>query len=409
MRLPRLVLGVATAALVAVGAAACGSTAAPTTTTTTLPPLPPQVYAYVTMIGPGSGIGLGHTVVPVNVSVGGTGAGTPIAVGTYPDAIAITPDGTRAYVTNYTSNSVTPVDLLTGKALPPIALGANAGPAGIAITPNGTTAYVTDAGATGTLGDTITPIDLATGKTLAPITVGPGPEGIAITPNGDRAYVGDAGAFVAGQTGAIGSTVTPVDLTTGKALAPIPVGNAPAAVAITPDGTTALVANVNSGSVSPIDVATDKAGSPISLQGGPVSIAFLGFRAHDRLGRRRGLDSVENGQRDTGRPHERHRRGADRRREEPPVHRHQPRRHGLGRLLRQPDARPRQHQDAEAGYSHPPSRRTLRRRRDLPVRLEHHPNHGSGKSQGLEEQDLGAIRSRPGPVSGASGPSRRCC
>jgi len=226
------------------------------------------------MIGTGASIGIGHSVVPVNVSLGGTGAGTALAVGTYPDAIAITPSGTRAYVTNYTSNSVTPIDLQTGKALPSIALGSVAGPAGIAIAPDGGTAYVTDAGASGTLGDTITPIDLLTDKTLPAITVGPGPEGIAITPDGARAYVADAGAFVPGQTGSIGSTVTPVDLTTNKALAAIPVGNAPAGIAITPNGSTALVANVNSGSVTPIDIATDKAGSPISVVGGPVGITI---------------------------------------------------------------------------------------------------------------------------------------
>jgi YVTN family beta-propeller protein len=226
------------------------------------------------MVGPGSNIGNGHTVIPVNVSLGGNGPGPSIGVGTYPDAIAITPNGTRAYVTNYDSNSVTPIDLESGTVLPSIALSANAGPAGIAIAPDGDTAYVTDAGASGTLGDTITPIDLATGKTLAPITVGSGPEGIAITPDGARAYIADTGAFVPGQPGSIGSTVTPVNLTTGKALAPIPVGNAPTAIAITPDGSTALVANVNSGSVSPIDLANDTAGPPISVQGGPTSIAI---------------------------------------------------------------------------------------------------------------------------------------
>jgi YVTN family beta-propeller protein len=177
-------------------------------------------------------------------------------------------------VTNYTSNSVTPIDLVTGKVLPSISLGSTAGPAGIAITPDGAMAYVTDAGAAGTLGDTITPIDLATDKTLTSITVGPGPQGIAITPDGKHAYVADAGAFVPGQTGNIASTVTPVDLTTGKALLAITVGNAPTAIAITPDGSTALVANTNSGSVSPIDLANDKAGSPISVQGGPISIAI---------------------------------------------------------------------------------------------------------------------------------------
>ena len=228
----------------------------------------------MTLVGTGANLGLGHSVVPVEVSLGGSGPGAPLGVGTYPDAIAITPDGERAYVTNYTSNSVTPIDLVTGRVLPSIPLGSTAGPAGIAITPDGATAYVTDAGAPGTLGDTITPIDLATHKALAPITVGPGPQGIAITPDGRRAYVTDAGAFVPGQTGSIASTVTPVDLTTGTALPAIPVGNAPSAIAITPDGSTALVANTNSGSVSPIDLVNNKAGPPIAVQGGPISIAI---------------------------------------------------------------------------------------------------------------------------------------
>ncbi|MGO9582527.1 MAG: YncE family protein [Acidimicrobiales bacterium] len=275
VRLPRLALGVATAALLAIVAGACGSSATPpTTTTTTLPPLPPQIYAYVTMIGAGANIGNGHSVIPVNVSVGGSGPGGAIRVGAWPDAIAITPDGTRAYVTNYNSDSVTPINLRTGTVLPSITLSANAGPAGIAIAPDGKTAYVADAGAGGTLGNTITPIDLKSDQPLPPITVGPGPEAIAITPDGARAYVADTGAFVQGQPGSIGSTVTPVDLSTHKALPPVPVGNAPIAVAITPDGSTALVANANSGSISPIDVASDTAGSPISVQGGPNSIAI---------------------------------------------------------------------------------------------------------------------------------------
>ncbi|MGO9964383.1 MAG: YncE family protein [Acidimicrobiales bacterium] len=275
VRLPRHVLGAAAVALLAIAATGCSSgTTTTTTTTTTLPPLPPEVFAYVTMIGTGANVGLGHSVVPVEVSPGGNGPEAALEVGTYPDAIAITPDGKRAYVTNYASNSVTPIDLETGQAMAPIQLAPTAGPADIAITPDGATAYVTDAGAVGTLGDSITPIDLANDKTMPPITVGPGPQGIAITPDGRLAYVTDAGAFVPGQSGTIGSTVTPVDLTTGKALAAIPVGNAPAAIAITPDGSTALVANANSGSVSPIDLADNKAGPPISVQGGPISIAI---------------------------------------------------------------------------------------------------------------------------------------
>ena len=158
--------------------------------------------------------------------------------------------------------------------LPAIPLGPSAGPAGIAVAPDGKMVYVTDAGAIGTLGHTITPIVVATDRTLRRIIVGPGPQGIAITPNGQRAYVADAGAIVSGQTGAFGSTVTPVDLATGKALPPITVGNAPTGIAITPDGSVALVTNLNSGSVSTIDIANDKAGAPIAVQGAPIAVAI---------------------------------------------------------------------------------------------------------------------------------------
>lgn len=276
MRLPRHVLGVTATCLLA-AVAGCSSATTTTTTTvpsTTLPPLPPPLYAYVTTVGTGASIGLGHRVVPVDISPFGNGSQTPLGVGTYPDAIAITPNGERAYVANYTSNSVTPIDLVTRRVLPAIPLGPSAGPAGIAVAPDGKMVYVTDAGAIGTLGHTITPIVVATDRTLRRIIVGPGPQGIAITPNGQRAYVADAGAIVSGQTGAFGSTVTPVDLATGKALPPITVGNAPTGIAITPDGSVALVTNLNSGSVSTIDIANDKAGAPIAVQGAPIAVAI---------------------------------------------------------------------------------------------------------------------------------------
>jgi YVTN family beta-propeller protein len=239
---------------------------------TTLPPLPPQVVAYVTVAGSGADAGLGDTVVPVEVSSGSVGVHLPtVRVGTFPDAIAIAPDGLTAYVTNYVSDTVTPIDLATdkaGKAIP-----AGPGPAGIAIAPDGRTAYVTDAGSS-PIGHTVTPIDLVTGRALAPIPVGDGPQGIAITPDGSTAFVADAGAIVAGQTGAIGHTVTPIDLATATALPPIDVGNAPVAVAVSPDGTVAEVANSSSDSVTPVAVASRVPGAPVALDGSPQALAF---------------------------------------------------------------------------------------------------------------------------------------
>ena len=249
---------------------ACGSSrpaAIPTTTTTsTLPPLPPNLLAYVTLAGSGASLGSGSSLVEVTVAPGPESVGSPIATGVYPDAVAVAPDGRLALVANYSSNTVTPILLPSNKALP--AINAGSGPADVAIAPDGKTAYVTDAGS-----DTVTPINLKTLKPGTPFVVGAGPQGIAITPDGTRAYVADAGAILSGQTGTIGHDVTPIDLSTGKVLPPIPVGNAPIGVAVSPDGSTVFVTNANSESVTPITVATDAAGFGISTAGGPVAVA----------------------------------------------------------------------------------------------------------------------------------------
>jgi hyaluronoglucosaminidase len=256
--------------------AACGkaspatTTTVPPHTTSTLPPLPPEIIAYVSLAGTGAALGSGDVVLPIDLT-SGTGVTKPgITVGMYPDAIAISPNRTMAYVANYASNSVTPIDLQTGVALE--AIPAGSGPAAIAIAPDGRTAYVTDDGSGGALGDTVTPIDLVTRKPLAAIKVGLGPQGIAISPDGTTALVTDAGAIPSlGQAGPPGKTVTPIDLTTGKAGNPIAVGNGPLAVAITPGGE-AYVANLDSQSVTPIDVATGVPSAPIAVPGGPVAL-----------------------------------------------------------------------------------------------------------------------------------------
>jgi YVTN family beta-propeller protein len=128
---------------------------------------------------------------------------------------------------------------------------------------------------TGAVGDTVIPVELPAGRVLKPIKVGGGPQGIAITPSGRFAYVADAGAIVTGQTGPLGTTVTPIDLTTRRALAPITVGNGPVAVAIAPGGAAAYVANLDSESVSPINLSTNRAGAPIAVDGGPLALAIV--------------------------------------------------------------------------------------------------------------------------------------
>ncbi|MGH9298249.1 MAG: YncE family protein [Acidimicrobiales bacterium] len=272
-RKPSLVAGglLAGASLALAGCGTGGGAAANTTTAGTLPPLPPTLMAFVTLAGTGGNIGFGHELVPVNISAGSEQVGAKIRVGTYPDSVVVNPAGTMAYVANYSSNTVTPIDLHSDT--PEKAIPAGPGPADIAITPDGKTAYVTDDGSAASLGHTVTPIDLTTGKAEAAIGVGAGPQGVVITPDGKTAYVTNAGAIVTGQTGAVGSTVTPIDLATRKARHAIKVGNGPTGIAVTRDGSTVFVTNLDSGSVSPISTASDTAGAPIGVPGGPVAVA----------------------------------------------------------------------------------------------------------------------------------------
>ena len=73
----------------------------------------------------------------------------------------ITPDGATVYVVNSRSSNVTPIDTATNVAGTPITVGLN--PDDIAISADGTTAYVT---AVGGPTDNVMPIDLATAKAL---------------------------------------------------------------------------------------------------------------------------------------------------------------------------------------------------------------------------------------------------
>ena len=198
-----------------------------------------------------------------------TVVGLPIMVGYVPTAIAITPDGTRAYVTSSAEDRVYIIDTATntvsGLAIP---VGNN--PQGIAITPDGSRAYVANAD-----DDTVSVIDTETNMVIgSPIPVERKPQDIAITPDGSRAYV---------SSGA-GSDVYVIDIATNTVVdSPVSSGDSPADITITPDGKRAYVTSIAGGSVYVIDTATNTLiGSPINVGTFPRGIAITpdGKRAY---------------------------------------------------------------------------------------------------------------------------------
>jgi YVTN family beta-propeller protein len=114
----------------------------------------------------------------------------------------------------------------------------------VAVSPDGTRVYASNYG-----GDTVSAINAATGLVVATINVGDAPIGVAFTPDGYRVYVANE----------FGSSVSVIDTdpantgTYNTVIATIGVGSNPNAVAFTPDGFRAYVSDGGAGTVSVID------------------------------------------------------------------------------------------------------------------------------------------------------------
>jgi len=237
-----------------------------------------------------------------------------VAAGVSPYGIAVTPDGSRLYVTNYdTAGTVTVIDTSTKAVVKTIPVSVN--PRDIAITPDGTRAYVVHQ--TGVFTVINTTKDEVIGM---PMPVISNPTGMAMTPDGSKIYVVNGSvpnmvsivntanngvSSIAGpgavQLGKIaiantspnptaympdvGTTreVSTLDATSGRccgSISSVP-GGALGAVAASPDGT--IVYGGAGNTVYVIDTSTDRIlTSTITLGGVPNDIAFRpdGTRAY---------------------------------------------------------------------------------------------------------------------------------
>jgi YVTN family beta-propeller protein len=243
-------------------------------------------------------------------------------VGTGPLNIAITPDGTKAYVANFSSDTVSVIDVSTNSVLPTV-IDVGPGPSFIAITPDGTKAFVTNVGNDDLTGSTVSVIDTSTDTVIATVNVelrpvgiaitqdsskvlvsnflsntvsvidveksvmgpsnaviaaipvvGPGPSSIAIIPTPDvsRAYVvnpADQSSF-----GVTGNTVSVVDIINNTFITTVQVGSRPIDLAIRPDGAQVFVVNYFSNTVSVIDTLTDQVITTLNVGNAPLDIAI---------------------------------------------------------------------------------------------------------------------------------------
>jgi YVTN family beta-propeller protein len=131
---------------------------------------------------------------------------------------------------------------------------------------------------------TVSVIATATNTVGATVPVGNTPAGIAITPDGTRAYVVNCNCF----SGIGAGTVSVIDTVSNTVVGtPIPVGGEPEGVAVTPDGKHAYVTNAafSIGSVSVIDTAANTVGDTIPVGTAPFGVAVApdGKHAYVRI------------------------------------------------------------------------------------------------------------------------------
>src|SRR5574341_214085 len=190
-------------------------------------------------------------------------------------AIAVTPDGAKkAYVDNLSSNTVSVIDISTNSVIPPdIAVGP--GPSFIAITPDGTRAYVTNVGNNSETGGTVSVIDTTTDTVVATVNVGSRPVDLAITP----AITPDSSKVFVSNF--LSNTLSVIDVQANSVIATIPnVGPGPSFISITPDVSKAYVINpadqssfgVTGNTVSVVDIIDNALITTVQVESRPIDL-----------------------------------------------------------------------------------------------------------------------------------------
>lgn len=155
------------------------------------------------------------------------------AVGNLAQHVAISPDGSTAYVTNSAADSVSVVSVVTGAVGATVPVGDV--PQDVVVTADGSRVFVANRDS-----NTISVINTATNTVTGTIAVAGGPDGLALSPDGSRLYVT---LFTAGRVSAI-------DTATLTEVAGAVVGGQPNSVAVSDDGAFAFTANRAAGTVS---------------------------------------------------------------------------------------------------------------------------------------------------------------
>ncbi|HLJ31992.1 MAG TPA: YncE family protein, partial [Candidatus Babeliales bacterium] len=165
-----------------------------------------------------------------------------------PFRVTLSPDNKKAYVANSNGTTLSIIDTKSNTVIGTI--GGFDGPSGIAITPNGKFAYVNNYGGPDGVGSgngtTVSVVDLKANDIIDTITVGQAPAALAMSPDGKFVYVIN---YVDGNPGT--GTMSILSTKNNMVIDTVSGFSGPFGIAITPNGKYAYVTNFGSNNFAP--------------------------------------------------------------------------------------------------------------------------------------------------------------
>jgi YVTN family beta-propeller protein len=180
------------------------------------------------------------------------------AVGDEPNALQVTPDGTKLIVAEGAAHQVQIVSTATGTVISTVSIptvgGTQSKPTAVAVSPRGTTAWIVDAA-----NALVYPLSLATSTLGTAISVGTqgDPTAMVVTPNGAQVFVADYGSH---QVSAIStSTDGVINIGVGGST------GTPIALAVTPNSSHVYVADQGNSQIDDITTSSDTVSTTIAV------------------------------------------------------------------------------------------------------------------------------------------------